>query len=156
MKDVKGYENFYQVSEEGYVFSKRYQKKLKTFTTKAGYDYVDLYDGETKQRFAVHRLVASHFINEPENDLDVNHKDKNRQNNHVSNLEWLTRRENILHSQGHKGRKVARLDKKTLEILETYTNMGEAVLQGFNKVEIIHCCKGRTNSHYGFKWKYLD
>lgn len=59
-----------------------------------GYQNVDI--GE--KRYAVHRLIAQTFIENPESKKQVNHKDGNIQNNNVSNLEWMTNRENVLHA----------------------------------------------------------
>jgi len=152
-KPVEDYENFYEVSSEGYVFSKRYMKKLKPFKCRQGYLYVDLFNGESKQRFAIHRLVASHFVGGYGPTRVVNHLDKDKTNNHYTNLEWVSQRENILYSNA---RKIAKLDKDTLEVLKTYDAIVFAEQDGFKTPEIVNCCKGNQQTHYGFKWKYVD
>lgn len=70
---------------------------MKSFKTKNGYWYIDL---GTRLRTGVHQLVAEYFIDKPESDevLEVHHKDNNPSNNDASNLEWVTRRENLQHS----------------------------------------------------------
>jgi hypothetical protein len=153
LKDVKGYEDFYYVDDNGVIFSKRFKKPLKPFKSKVGYLYVDLFDGKSKKRHAVHRVVAECYHGTPKKELDVNHKDRNRLNNHPSNLEWVTRSENLIHARG---RKVAKLDKDTLEVLKVYDAIVYAEADGFKTPEIVNCCKGNLNYHYGFKWKYLD
>lgn len=156
MKDIKGYESFYQVSKEGIVFSKRFQRPLKPFTNRKGYVYVDLFDGQTRVRKGIHQLVAETFLVKPDYECEVDHLDTDKSNNHVDNLEWVTRLENLKRSNKGKGRKVAKTCKETGIILDTYESMGEAVREGFRKPEIIKCCRGRLKSHYGFGWKYLD
>ena len=155
-KDIKGFELFYRISEDGTVFSKRFQRPIKPFANRKGYVYVDLFDGEKKVRRGVHQLVAEHFLEKPDYPCEVDHLDSDKANNHVSNLEYVTRLENLKRSNEGKGRKVAKMDKETGETLQTYESMGEACREGFKKPEIIKCCRGRLNSHYGFKWKYLD
>lgn len=106
-KDVVGYENTYMVSNFGNIMSKNYAcgfkaKKMKQYVCKTGYYRVGLACKNSihnKPRgYFVHRLIAIAFIPNPENKCDVNHIDGNKLNNHVSNLEWNTRRENINHS----------------------------------------------------------
>lgn len=98
-KDVKGYEGLYQVSNLGRVKSFRESSKfgnpkefyLKPTMINSGYHTVTLYlKDRTRRKFQVHRLVAETFIPNPENLPCVNHKDENKLNNIVSNLEWCT------------------------------------------------------------------
>jgi len=86
----------YDVSNLGNIKNITSEKILKP-TVKSGYYQVSLVNNENKQNFKVHRLVALAFIENPENKSDVNHKDKNKLNNNLSNLEWMTRRENNIH-----------------------------------------------------------
>lgn len=95
-KDVVGYEGLYQVSNMGRVKSIRFDKEkmLKTWYDK-GYKYVELCVNRHRYKTGVHRLVALAFIPNPLNKPEVNHKDRNRSNNHVENLEWVTQSENV-------------------------------------------------------------
>lgn len=152
-KPLEGYENFYEVDSSGQIISKRFMRPLKPFKDKRGYEYVDLFDGISKKRESVHRLVAKHFVSGFEEGLTVNHKDQVKDNNHYTNLEWMTQRENNLHANAVR---VAKLDKDSLEVLKEYDAIIDAIADGFKGPEIVHCCKGRLKTHYGFKWKYID
>ena len=99
MKDVCGYEGLYKVDENGNVFSVRNNKLLKRMMFPSGYEYVHLCNGKGKTKlFRVHRLVAETFIPNPNNLPEVNHKDGDKLNNNVKNLEWCTNVENMRHS----------------------------------------------------------
>lgn len=95
---INGYED-YEVDTNGVVYGKQ-GNPLKPHTNHGGYCMVVLcMNGKTKG-FGVHQLVASQFIanNDPSTKNQVNHRDGNKQNNHVENLEWVTQKENMRHS----------------------------------------------------------
>lgn len=97
--DIKGYENMYQVSNLGRVKSLKRKEEviLKCKITKSGYREAKLFNVNYKD-FLVHRLVALSFIPNPENKKQVNHIDGDKLNNVVTNLEWVTSKENAIHS----------------------------------------------------------
>lgn len=110
-KPVKGYEDYYEVSDQGEVRTiERYvelpthryvkrQKMLTQFDDGRGYKHVKLYDGKGNPKsFTVHKVVAITFIDNPNNYIEINHIDHNKHNNCVDNLEWITRSENVKHS----------------------------------------------------------
>lgn len=100
-KDVKGYEGHYKVSNLGRIKSFKYYlegKLLKTQIDWDGYETISLTLNKKSKKYKVHRLVAQAFIPNPDNLLEINHKDKNKLNNNVKNLEWCTRKYNCLYS----------------------------------------------------------
>ena len=94
-KDIKGYEGLYQVSNFGNVKSLDYrhtgkERLLKQAIDKHSYHRICLWSYGEPKWFSIHRLVAESFIPNPDNLPCVNHKDENKHNNHVDNLEWCT------------------------------------------------------------------
>lgn len=88
-KRITNYENLYAVSMEGDIYSFR-RKSLITPENNSGYMRIALSKNGTVKRFLVHRLVAQEFIPNFKNLPQVNHKDENKLNNNVDNLEWCT------------------------------------------------------------------
>ena len=97
-KGIKGYEN-YQITSWGRVYNKSRKRFLVPEEHYKGYLRVDLLKNGKRKHFKVHRLVADAFIPNPLNKPQVNHIDGNNQNNSVTNLEWVTNRENCLKAQ---------------------------------------------------------
>lgn len=106
-KDVIGYEGMYQVSNYGRVKSigarfknKRDDRFLKHGINRDGYCTFVLCKDGVMYGTTAHRLVALHFLDNPDNKPEVNHIDEDKENNLASNLEWSTRGENVSHSYG--------------------------------------------------------
>ena len=104
-RDIRSYEGLYQVSNLGNVksFNNRIKNKnpmilKQTIDRKNGYLTVSLSKNGKKKIHRVHKLVASIFIDNPNNYPVINHKDGNKLNNCVDNLEWCTYKQNIIHS----------------------------------------------------------
>ena len=105
-KDIKGYEGKYQISNSGKVKSINYHRGnssrllIPRCSTKNGnelYLYVVLCKNSKVHTYKIHRLVAEYFVPNVDNKPYVNHKDGNKHNNNVENLEWVTPLENNLH-----------------------------------------------------------
>ena len=97
MKDVVGYEEIVAITEDGQIWSKRSNRFLK-LSLSNGYLTTNTKIGGRTVCLRAHRLVAEAYIPNPDNKPYVNHKDGNKQNNHVSNLEWCTAKENVQHA----------------------------------------------------------
>ena len=161
---IKGFENIYEVSDQGRVKSLKFGKEriLKPVRMTKGYLIVGLCkNGEIKQCF-VHRLVAQTFIPNPDNLSQVNHKDENKTNNSVHNLEWCSSKYNV-----NFGTRTQRQAEKLSKPLLQYTKSGEVVREwksthdvernlGYLHNNISNCCNGKCKSSNGFIWKYKD
>ena len=93
MIDIKDYEGLYAITSCGKVWSYKHRKFLKP-ADKNGYKRVCLCKDSVKKNFAIHRLVAQAYIPNPNNYDTVDHIDKNRENNCVNNLRWMSASEN--------------------------------------------------------------
>lgn len=93
MKQIYNYDN-YMIDENGNVFNKTTNKYLKGSIGENGYKYYRLSQNNHKKMYYAHRLVAEHFLNNPNNFPIVNHIDGNKLNNNINNLEWVTYSEN--------------------------------------------------------------
>lgn len=166
-KDVKGYEGLYQVSNLGNVKSFKESAKLgkpkelilKPHLINSGYYVVTLYSKKNKRKFQVHRLVAETFIPNKEGLPCVNHKDENKLNNSVENLEWCT----YQYNNNYGTARIRAIDtvslpvcQKTLEnkILATYCSAHVAAeLLGYPIGTLkVWCRKGIGG---GYLWEYL-
>ena len=154
MKDIKGYEGLYAVTEDGQVWSYRSNKFLKQRKDKDGYLLINLSVSGIIKTFKVHRLVAEAYIPNPDLKETVNHKDENKVNNNVSNLEWMTREENSVY-----GTKIDRIKKSIycIELNKTYASITEAANEfNLNKGNLCTCLKGKQKTFAGYHWRYID
>ena len=139
----------YHITTSGKVYSERTQKMLKPWLMKIGYRMVALRrDGQTFHNY-VHRLVAQAFIDKPAGQVEVNHIDGDRQNNHQSNLEWVTRSENNLNAsrRGTMSKKLIESDVRMIRAIRkirgfTYKVIGQ--MYGVSDQQIYQICKGKS------------
>ena len=97
-KKIDGYENYY-VFENGKIYNTARKSYLKPVPNASGYSYVTLCKNKKKNNKYVHRLVAEHYLDNPDKKPQVNHKNKNRSDNRKENLEWVTESENVIHAK---------------------------------------------------------
>lgn len=178
-KNIEGFENLYQVSTYGRIKSlgngnstntnTKQKRILKTNLSKNGYEKIKLFKDGKRYYFNVHRLVALTFLANDFNKSEVNHKDGNKINNNISNLEWVTASENQLHAfkYGLQKSKTGKDNKqskavKQLDLNGNVIRIFDSLKQikrelGYNSFGIIKCCKKeqKYNTAYKFKWEYV-
>ncbi len=98
MKPIKDYEGLYSITEYGEIWSNHRNIYRKHNIIQTGYHQVRLCKNGIIKSYYIAKLVAKAFIPNPENKTQVNHIDGNKDNNHASNLEWMTPRENVQHA----------------------------------------------------------
>jgi hypothetical protein len=158
-KNIKGYEGLYQVSNLGRVRSlKRSSKNILTGSTgTTGYRHVILTKNGILKNRDVHRIVAEHFIPNPDNLPQINHKDENILNNEVSNLEWCTAKYNCNYgnhklklSLAHKnrittGRPAVKVYCPELKkVFDSTVDAAKAL--GCTQSAVSHCLRGDTKT----------
>lgn len=170
-KQIRGYEGIYDITSDGRIYSHNIKRYMRTYENNKGYELVTLSKEGEKQHFLVHRLVAKHFVEGYEEGKEVNHKDGIKTNNKASNLEWVTRRENVQHAikQGKfdirtaqetarvRNRKpVAKLDLEgnTLKIFGSAKEAEEKTGTPRSKISMV--CNGHRRTSNGFSWKFVS
>lgn len=183
-KDIKGYEGLYIVSNLGNIKSldrliicrnnhlrKIYGRVLKQFKINSGYYTIKLWTSNKFKQILVHRLVAETFIPNPNCLPEVNHKDGNKENNCINNLEWVTKSENVQHAVNNnltKNQKfVVSANNKKLKskpviqydidgnYIATYNSVSEICrLYNYSQGAISNVCRNERSKAYGYIWKY--
>lgn len=164
-KDITDYEGLYQVSNLGRIKSLKREttyiykrggthtiseKIIKQFKSKKGYLNCFLYKDGKRKTYKVHRLVAQAFLGE--SDLTVNHKDENKGNNKISNLEYMTNKDNIRYSRAKKviGTNILTKDQLFFDAVIDVEKMG------FKNSYVSRCCLGKRKTYKGYKWEYVE
>lgn len=168
-RDIAGYEGLYQVSNLGRVKSLNYRhtgkgKILKPDKNKYGYLQVTLYkNGKYNRRF-VHRLVARMFIPNHKNLPQINHKDENKENNRIDNLEWCDAKYNINYGTRNERAAKSLLNNKyrskpvlCVETGKVFSSAMEAERKtGADHSNITKCCRGELIRTKHLHWQYVD
>lgn len=132
-----------------------------------GYYAITLVINGNKKKFYIHKLVAKHFIPNPNNLCEIDHIDGNPLNNNVNNLRWCTHSENMNNPITKKrasdsligtynnatSKSVVQL--KNGSLINIYKSMADAQRNGFLQSEISRACSGKCKTHKGFEWMYL-
>ena len=155
LKAVKDFPN-YLVSDKGEIYSLYTNKYLSPKTTEFGYLVVILTHNGIKKTKRVHRLVAEAFIPNPNNLPEINHKDENKLNNSVDNLEWCNRTYN--NNYGTRNSKVSYAMSKKVICVETgiiYDSITFASKStGVNRTGISKVVTGERETAGGYHWEY--
>ena len=164
-KDIEGYEGLYQVSNVGRVKSLRNNIILKNSIKRNGYESVKLSANNISKEYYIHRLVANAFISNPNNYLEINHKDEDKANNCADNLEWCTREYNVNYGTGTRRSQLSNTNGKCSKPVLQYTLEGIFIKEwkstmdvqrnlGFDHANISRCCKNIRKTAHGYLWKY--
>lgn len=148
-KVIKEFKDLYEISNLGNIrhYETKELKKLRVHKT--GYIVTTF----NHKPYYVHRLVAKYFIGD--SFFTVNHIDFNKTNNIVSNLEYLSRSNNLKHY--HYGSNTYPIIKQlTLDggLIKEYNSYKEVENAGFRRTNVSDCIHGRLKTHYGYKWSY--
>ena len=153
-RDIKGYEGFYQVSNNGFVRSNIRQKTrggILRYSICHGYKRVILCKNGIVKGVSIHRLVAEAFLSNQHGYDIINHKDENKQNNTVDNLEWCKQSYNVQYSRKTGG--ILQFDTH-YNLINRWESANQAKKKGFDDSAIIKCCKGIRSTHKGYIWRY--
>lgn len=160
----------YSILSSGTVIGKK-GKLVKLSKGTTGYYQINAYSGGKRVKtFLVHRLVAAAFIPNPKNLPEVNHKDGDKSNNHFTNLEWVSRSENIKHGiatglipksmVGRTGSKHCRSIPVVMYGITGdscwFESTGDAARKtGYSAKSIQDACSGKLKTYKGMKWRYI-
>lgn len=164
-KEIEGYEGLYMISNFGRVKTLNYnhtgkEKILLPQTNSNGYYHISLCKDGVRKTYRIHRLVAIHFISNPNNYNVVNHKDENKKNNNVENLEWCTQYYNTNYGTANSKKSVNKkikvkqfdLSGKLIKIWDSASDAAKYI--GGFQAHISGCCNGKRLTAYGFKWSF--
>lgn len=154
----------YIITDDGQVYSQKSNRYLTLQKNGSGYYRVYCCVNGKNKFLYVHKLVAEAYLPEPTPEqTQVNHKNRNRLDNRVENLEWCTPSQNAQHSvlenpqqYGHLQKMVAQIDRYTEQVIKEYAGIKFASREtGVNSGSIVKACQGKKPSAGGYKWKYV-
>lgn len=155
-KDIQGYEGYYQVSTQGRVRNSRRGKILGASKQGSGYIQTMLSKNAVRSYPLVHRIVAQTFIPNPENKPQINHKNGDKTDNRVENLEWCTMSENLHHRHRVLGQPGGRCKAVTcITTGKTYPSAKAAAADlGLHRSAVSRVCEGRQKTTKKLKFKF--
>jgi DNA-directed RNA polymerase subunit H (RpoH/RPB5) len=180
-EELNGFKGKYSISNKGRIRNNETSNVLKPYDNK-GYLRINLYNEGKIERKLIHRLVAKYFLVNRDGKEQVNHKDLDKRNNSVDNLEWISDSDNVEHAINNIEGREEYLKEKMAEIGKEYYKIGVeaskkavAKLDGDNNIIEIYesarsadrktdasyrgiskACNGNIKTHKGFKWKFID
>ena len=157
-KTINGYPN-YEISSSGLVRSTRFDRILKGSKNNGGYEYVNLIYNRIKKTTSVHKLVMEHFgPAKPIEGMVIDHKDGNKDNNNLSNLEWITSSENKQHAvkNGLYPDRTIYGYNDNLEIVSTFSSIAEMFrITGWSPSEMSKSCLMNPKSkNHNLYWSF--
>jgi hypothetical protein len=156
-KKINGYDD-YSIDEYGNVYSYKSRRYVSQQKHKDGYFYVGLCKDGKRKQFAVHRLVATHFIENESGLPQVNHKDENKENNEVVNLEWCDERYNTNYGSARQRHAekvgIAVVCIETGKVFLSQIEAGKTI--DVSHRHISDCCKNKRNTCGGYHWRYAS
>ena len=165
-KPIKDFEDQYLIYDDGSVWSLSKERFLSQDPHTSGYLRVTLWkDGKGTHKY-VHRLVAEAFLDNPNNLPQVNHKDENKHNNNLDNLEWISALDNTRYGTGLQRRIERQINnpKRSKKIIQYDLNMQEIArfpsimeaqrVTGFANTNISKACKETYRTVGGYYWRY--
>lgn len=164
-KPIPNYDGLYYVSNLGHILSCHNNRwgrdsKRNILWGWKGRHYLTtiLCKGGTERKtYYIHRLVAEAFIPNPNNLPEVNHKDGNKLNNSVDNLEWCTHLENMKHAENNKLATFNAAKIICVDTCEEFGSIAEASIKtGISRTAINNCCRGWSKSAGKKRWKYVE
>ena len=153
MKDIKNYEGLYAVTEDGKVWSYGSNKWLSPLNSR-GYCRVQLCKGGKVTAYLIHRLVAEAYLSNPLNLPHVNHKDENKANNSVANLEWCS----VDYNNKYGTHATCTMKPiYCIELDKTFASLKEATeVINIAQSSISNCLAGRRKTAGGYHWRYVN
>lgn len=160
-KDIADYEIYYQISNFGRVKNKKTGLILKQNKNRGGYLQIILSVKGNRKTFRVHRLVANAFIEKVKGKEDVNHKDEDKENNHYTNLEWLTKKEN--NNYGTHNERINIPRRHAIYAIypdgtdECFVSIRECARKlKLNHAHVLDVLKGNYKTHHGLRFDYME
>jgi hypothetical protein len=143
--------NMYRITNTGKIWSRKSEKFLKTHVVN-GYECVQANGPQS-----IHRLVARVFLPNPNNDTVVHHKNEDKLDNQVSNLEWTSQKQNLAYcdkKMSHPRKVLQLIDGKIAKEFGTVTEAADSL--SFSRSAISKACLGVNKTACGFTWKYSN
>ena len=165
-KPIKDFEEQYLIYDDGSVWSISKQRFLSQYPHTSGYLRVTLWKNGKGTHKYVHRLVAEAFLENPNDLPQVNHKDENKHNNNLNNLEWISALDNTRYGTGLQRRVEQQINnsKRSKKIIQYDLNMKEIArfpsimeaqrVTGFANTNISKACKETYRTVGGYYWRY--